>query len=104
MDIQNQYLYNLRRFTPIGQYQTWRIGEVLRDGWKIYKIVTINNKVSISILNPTKYASFVEYGHRTPNIGFLMGSNILKHDDNYFWLYDWKTIVQKWINKMKELN
>ena len=67
--------------TPVGQYPkgTGRKGGVLRRGWTSGKssgaaafaeslnVKRYDGKYVIEIVNPVEYASYVEYGHRTPN-------------------------------------
>lgn len=67
--------------TPVGQYPkgSGKTGGTLRRGWTAGKNASAQNYVEslqiqhvggnyvIEIVNPTKYASYVEYGHRTRN-------------------------------------
>lgn len=67
--------------TPVGQYpsSTGKNGGTLRRGWTANKrssakdyvesmeITKEGNVYKIEIVNPVEYASYVEYGHRTPN-------------------------------------
>ncbi|MGL5642335.1 MAG: HK97 gp10 family phage protein [Paraclostridium sp.] len=67
--------------TPVGQYpsSTGKVGGTLRRGWtgnqKInpmsyansLPITKIGTNYHIEIINPTEYASYVEYGRRTSN-------------------------------------
>lgn len=84
-------LRRVKQRTPVGQYKviTYKTkdgGEIkynqgkkggeLRRNWTIKKAVTKNGTVyEIEIVNPTEYASYVEYGHRqtvgrfVPHIG-----------------------------------
>ena len=50
-------------FTP----KTGKQGGVLRAGWTAGEVVKTDEGYSIEIVNPTEYASYVEYGHRTAN-------------------------------------
>ena len=44
--------------------RSWQVGEVKKDG----------NNYYVEIYNPTEYASYVEYGHRTSNLkGWVEG-------------------------------
>lgn len=66
------------RRTPVGVYPD-RVGGTLRRGWTGEKqqdvqtyvntlnIVHSGENVTIEIINPVEYASYVEYGHRTRN-------------------------------------
>lgn len=40
-------------------------GGTLRRGWTVGEIQKIGDKYQIEIENPTEYASYVEFGHRT---------------------------------------
>ena len=55
--------------TPVGQYPSGsgKVGGTLRRGWNIGEIVKIGNTYEVEIINPTMYASYVEFGHRTRN-------------------------------------
>lgn len=66
------------RRTPVGQYPegSGMVGGTLRRGWTGNKsggaayaqnlpIQRVGNDYVIDIINPTEYASYVEYGHRT---------------------------------------
>lgn len=58
--------------TPVGKYPagTGKVGGTLRRGWSQggrYKIYHSASACMIEISNPVKYASYVEYGHRTAN-------------------------------------
>lgn len=67
--------------TPVGQYPTsaGKVGGTLRRGWtggnksnaKAYaqslKVNHFGKAYVIEIVNPTEYASYVEFGHRTIN-------------------------------------
>lgn len=56
--------------TPVGQYPkgSGKVGGTLRRGWGKagnLKVVRSGHSVHVTIINPTEYASYVEYGHRT---------------------------------------
>lgn len=67
--------------TPVGQYPkgSGKMGGTLRRGWTGQKnnnaatyaqslsIQHVGNSYVIEIINPVQYASYVEFGHRTPN-------------------------------------
>lgn len=44
-----------------------KVGGTLRRSWTIGEIRKEGNVYKIDIINPVEYASYVEYGHRTPN-------------------------------------
>lgn len=45
-------------------YRAGYVGGTLRRGWTVGPIQKIGNIYQIEIINPTEYASYVEYGHR----------------------------------------
>lgn len=65
---QRLYAMTVKR-TPVGQYpkESGKHGGTLRRGWSIGSIEHVGNTYRIEIQNPTEYASYVEYGHRTRN-------------------------------------
>ena len=54
--------------TPVGTPESTGIpnyvGGTLRRNWQLGKILVEGKKISVEILNPTEYATEVEYGHR----------------------------------------
>jgi hypothetical protein len=44
-----------------------KVGGTLRRGWTNGEITKEGTVYKIDIVNPVEYASYVEYGHRTPN-------------------------------------
>lgn len=76
--------------TPVGQYpaSTGKKGGTLRRGWTVGKSATdyaqslkvnhFGDTYVIEIVNPTEYASYVEFGHRTRNHkGWVQGKFML---------------------------
>lgn len=78
--------------TPVGQYpsNSGKKGGTLRRGWTAGKnssaasfaetleVRHVGNNYIIEIINPTEYASYVEYGHRTRNhSGWVKGQFML---------------------------
>lgn len=73
--------------TPVGQYtkSSGKKGGTLRRGWTGSKrssaqsyadsltIIHSGDTYVIEIVNPVEYASYVEYGHRTINSGWVPG-------------------------------
>lgn len=57
--------------TPVGVYSTGsgKVGGTLRRAWstanQTMRVVRTGGLLRIEIINPTEYASYVEYGHRT---------------------------------------
>lgn len=52
------------KFTP---KESGKQGGTLRRGWTVGETKKEGNNYVIEIINPVEYASYVEYGHRTPN-------------------------------------
>lgn len=75
--------------TPVGQYpsSSGKKGGTLRRGWTAGKSATdyaqslrvnhFGDTYVIEIVNPTEYASYVEFGHRTRNAGWVGGKFML---------------------------
>ena len=62
--------------TPVGQYPSGsgKTGGTLRRGWTIdANIVKVGNEYEITVFNNVHYASYVEFGHRTRNGGWVVG-------------------------------
>lgn len=56
-----------------------KVGGTLRRNWTLSPITKANEITSIEIVNPTEYASWWEYGHRTANHkGWVQGKFVLK--------------------------
>lgn len=57
--------------TPVGQYPkgSGKTGGTLRRAWISHniKVSHMGSNYTVEIINPTEYASYVEYGHRTVN-------------------------------------
>lgn len=68
-ELSARFLRKVIKRTPVGQYsgESGRKGGTLRRGWTIGKIVKRGSLYEVEIINPVEYASYVEYGHRTPN-------------------------------------
>lgn len=55
-----------------------KIGGTLRRGWTVKEVIKEGNNYSIEVINPTDYASYVEFGHRTRNHkGWVQGHFML---------------------------
>lgn len=66
--------------TPVGQYpkSTGKKGGTLRRGWSIGEVVKVGGNYKIEVINPTEYASYVEFGHRTSDhLGWVEGRFML---------------------------
>ncbi len=62
-------LAKAKKNTPVGEYpkSTGKHGGTLKRGWTIGEIRKEGNMISVEVINPVEYASYVEYGHRTRN-------------------------------------
>jgi hypothetical protein len=62
-------LAKVKKRTPVGDYpkESGKKGGTLRRGWTVGEIRKEGHMYIIDITNPTEYASYVEYGHRTRN-------------------------------------
>lgn len=91
-EIAARLLAKVIKRTPVGNYpsNSGKKGGTLRRGWtagksssastfaESLKVQHIGNNYIIEILNPTEYASYVEYGHRTRNhSGWVKGRFML---------------------------
>ncbi len=71
--------------TPVGDYpiKSGKKGGTLRQGWtsqlsKGFDIKRTGDTYEVELINPTEYASYVEYGHRTADHkGWVEGKFIL---------------------------
>lgn len=94
------YRNSLKIRTPVGVYQTLRVGGVLQAGWEPPSITYLSSQIIVRIPNPVFYASFVNYGHRTPGGGFLLGRHMIRMTQEAFLHYDfpqWKKRVEQYI-------
>ena len=55
--------------TPVGQYplSSGKKGGTLRRNWTIGAVKKSGDEYTIEVINPTEYAPYVEFGHRTAN-------------------------------------
>lgn len=75
-NIARRLLSRVKKRTPVGVAPDWisdstrekywsgYTGGTLRDAWTILPVEKIGNEYVVTVINPTKYASYVEYGHR----------------------------------------
>lgn len=72
-----RFLNEVIQRTPVGLYPegSGRVGGTLRRGWTANQINVRKNgsNYEVEIINSVDYASFVEYGHRTRNGGWVNG-------------------------------
>jgi hypothetical protein len=66
--------------TPVGQYpaSSGKKGGTLRRNWTVGEVVKNGNEYRIEVINPTEYAPYVEFGHRTADhAGWVEGQFFL---------------------------
>lgn len=69
--------------TPVGVYPagSGKMGGTLRRGWggktQNFNVRKQGHDYIVEIINPTEYASYVEFGHRTRNGGWVPGQYFL---------------------------
>ena len=82
--------------TPVGRYpkSSGKKGGTLRRGWgaktaaeaKAYanslRVKKNGHNYEVEIINPVEYASYVEYGHRTVNGGWVKGRYMLTFSED----------------------
>lgn len=56
----------VRRRTPVGKYpeESGKTGGTLRKNWRVGEIKRVGDTYYVEVVNPTEYASYVEFGHR----------------------------------------
>lgn len=59
-ELAGRLLRLVKKRTPV-------ISGTLRNNWTIGEIKKEGGVYKINVINPVEYASYVEYGHRTPN-------------------------------------
>lgn len=124
-------LRRVKKRTPVGDYEVityttkdgrtytfneGKHGGTLRNNWKINKVVTKKGNVyEIEIVNPTEYASYVEYGHRqqvgrfVPQIGkrlksgWVEGKFMLKISEEEVQALAPKLLEKRLNEKLKEV-
>lgn len=72
--------------TPVGQYssKSGKVGGTLRRGWTVEpEVKNIGDAYGVDVINPTHYASYVEFGHRTRGgKGWVKGRFMLTESEN----------------------
>lgn len=65
-EIAARLLAKVKRLTPTGDHPEGegKNGGTLRKNWRVDKIKRIGDMYYIEVVNPTEYASYVEFGHR----------------------------------------
>lgn len=67
-EIAARLLRKVIKRTPVGVYEDGQVGGTLRRGWTIEANVRkVGNVYEVEVINPTEYAQYVEFGHRTSN-------------------------------------
>jgi hypothetical protein len=76
-ELAKRFLREVVLRTPVGEYDDGRVGGTLQRNWTVQ-----NNNLNVrrnganyelEIVNSTEYASYVEFGHRTVNGGWVNG-------------------------------
>lgn len=119
-------VYKNRTYTCVtgyqhkGHYVEGKNGGTLRRGWtaktqseaesggtidaKAYAnslpISKSGNQYVVEIINPVEYASYVEYGHRTVNGGWVVGHLFLTHSENRIELEIAPKLIEKELQKL----
>lgn len=84
-ELVNRLLAKVVARTPVGEYGTKDVhfvtkdgkevrftatldktGGTLRRGWTVGEVTKRGNEYEVELINPVQYATYVEYGHRTP--------------------------------------
>jgi len=62
-------LAKVKKRTPVGVYakSTGKKGGTLRRNWTVGSVKKRGDEYTIEVMNPTHYAPYVEFGHRTRN-------------------------------------
>lgn len=84
-DIAGAVVNAAEKNTPVGVYPSGsgRVGGTLRRAWraedpKTLPVERTGNEHRVTVSNNTEYASYVEFGHRTPNHGgWVEGKHML---------------------------
>lgn len=82
-----------------------KVGGTLRRGWtsaKDLRVYRSGSKYAVEIVNPVKYASYVEFGHRTRNGGWVEGHLMLKFSEEEIEKNAPKLLESKLRKKLKE--
>lgn len=68
VDMAERTIAKTKKRTPVGTPESTGIpnyvGGTLRKNWQIGNVRRAGNNIEVEILNPTEYATEVEYGHR----------------------------------------
>ena len=76
-ELAGRLLRKVKRRTPTGVYPH-RTGGTLKREWKVGAVRKEGNNYVVELNNPTEYASYVEFGHRTANhTGWVPGRFML---------------------------
>jgi hypothetical protein len=101
-ELAGRLLNKVKKRTPVGVYPH-RTGGNLRRNWTIGPIRKEGHNFVVEIENPTEYASYVEYGHRTVNHkGWVKGRFMLTISEKEIKNIAPKVLekkLQKWLNE-----
>lgn len=79
-EIAARLLRKVKMKTPVGIYPSGsgRVGGTLRRNWNVDGAARRDgDNYVVDVINPTEYASYVEYGHRMRNGGWCEGRYML---------------------------
>ncbi len=102
--------------TPVGDYprSSGKMGGTLRRGWgaegasqiKDYvdtlRVENVGGSYWIEVVNPVEYASYVEFGHRTTNGGWVEGQRMLTISEEHLKSVAPKVLEKLVLKKLKE--
>lgn len=91
------YQSEVKQRTPVGQYPagSGRMGGTLRRNWGVTAPIKDGDSWVATVFNPTMYAAYVEYGHRTANHkGWVKGRFMMTNTNN-----DLKLVLPKLVEK-----
>lgn len=93
--------------TPVGQYAsgTGKVGGTLRRGWTVEpEVKNVGDAYGIDVINPTHYASYVEFGHRTRGgKGWVKGRFMLTESENEVRDQAPKILERRFEKRMREI-
>lgn len=83
-EIAQRFYAKVVKRTPVGQYPegSGKVGGTLRKNWRITQVSPTADGYEVKIINPTEYAMWVNYGHRTRNHnGWVQGYFFLEKSE-----------------------
>ncbi len=103
--------------TPVGKYpkSSGKKGGTLRRGWgakssstaegyaESLAVTKSGNTYTVEIINPVEYASYVEFGHRTVNGGWVEGQHMLTFSEEKLKKVAPSVLERMVLKKLKEV-